>query len=169
MKFTISDMGMGMIQAVNDEIALIGGMRSGNSSANTTRLRYVIYDVVKYAEMTDKGESQADIDNECQVGKVDLFIKDGTKFDVTGLVNIEVTKKKEGYAKKVINGIVSTIDNELKIHDIKKKAVKIWEKLGVTSFTNGSGKEVDISKHKGFTEGFIPSRKEPEDDNSFSM
>lgn len=160
MKFTIHDMGMGMIQAVNDDIALIGGMRSGNSSADVTRLRYVIYDMTMYAEMSKANKSEQDIDKACQVGNVDLFVTDGTQFDVKGLVNIEIDKdkRKNGYASKVIKSILNTTENELNIHDIKKQYVSTWRKLGVEEFTNGNGRVVQASKYSGFLHGVIPAQ-----------
>ncbi len=177
MKMNVKEAGMGFIQAENDRIVLAGGMRCGNSPADVTRKRFIILDVLKYNELQAQGAEQSVIDDKCNVGIVDLFIKDGTKFDVKGLVNIEIKKehRKNGLAREVLNGIRHTTGQSLEIHDIKKHVASVWRKLGVETFHNGHGRELKVSKvsAKTLLNGTMPPI-EPKlentiDDNSLSM
>lgn len=177
MKLTITDVGMGLIAAHNDSISLVGGMRSfqGVNAAGTTRLKYIIQDNLIYNEMKSAGFSDSDSDRKCSIGFIELNIANGSKFDVCGLINIEINKdeRKKGYAKTVINSILATIEKDLPIHDIKKHYASVWKKLGVSCFTNLYGEEIKVTKATGTINGLIPHNA-PEkvlkvDSCSFSM
>lgn len=177
MKMKIQEAGMGFIQAENDKIVLAGGMRSGSSAADVTRKRFIILDVIKYNELSAQGAEQAVIDDKCNVGIVDLFIKDGTLFDVKGLVNIEIKKehRKNGFARDVLEGIRHTTGQSLEIHDIKKHVASVWRKLGVETFHNGHGRELKVSKVSakmnlnGTMPPIAPQLENNIEDNSLSM
>jgi hypothetical protein len=148
MKMAVADIGMGLICAQNETISLVGGYRSGSSGPETTRLKYSIYDNEEYGRPKNNGMSDAEKEKACTVGFIELFIKNGTQFDVAGLVNIEINKehRKKGYAHKVIASLMATAEGDLKIHDIKKHYVSAWRKLGVTSFVDIYGQPMVISK-----------------------
>jgi len=143
MKFDITPGPVGLVSAENEDIALVGGMRSGSSSSDTTRRKYNIYDIKKWQEMLDRGLAEHDIEPKCKVGFVELFVKDGQSNDLAakGLVNIRIEPafRKQGFARKVIDGIQATTQESLKIHDIKKSAEKVWKKLGIENIHNGDG------------------------------
>lgn len=119
---------MGLEEMHNDEIVLYGGMRSGNSKGDRTRLRFMIFD----RKMLDAGVPQ----EECEVGFTELFVMDsapsGPLGDIEGLVNIEIKKefRKGGYGSKVINALKATTKNKLQIYDVQKKAYPFWRKVG---------------------------------------
>lgn len=148
MKLECEQIGMGLIQAKNEKIILVGGMRSGSSSADVTRLRYQIIDPVRWKTMSENGATKEELNTWCEVGLVDLFVKDGTDFDVKGLVNIEINMlhRREGYARKVVEAIRHTTGNPLLIHDIKKRYASTWRKLGVENFHTSSGTPIKVSK-----------------------
>jgi hypothetical protein len=150
MKLKIKEIGMGLINAQNNDIILVGGMRSGNSSADVTRRKYIVYDKEKWLNLSKKGVGDNQMEAACNMGHVELFIKDGeeAKLGVKGLVNIEIKKehRRNGIARKVINAIRETTGQSLEIHDIKKHVASTWRKLGVTEFHDGHGKPVMVSK-----------------------
>lgn len=123
------DIGMGLYQMSNDEVALVGGMRSGNSSAGFTRLKFMIYDLRGAEGQLTPEEQEAR-----EAGIVELFVKDGTQ-TAEGLVNIELKPnfRKGGTGRLVIQSLKDTF-GELKIYDIKKKAVPFWRKMGATFY-----------------------------------
>lgn len=161
MKLKISDIGMGLITAQNENILLAGGFRSGNSSAGVTRRKYMIYDKIRWNELEKiDGITANEAQDKSLVGFVELFVRDGKEdiFDVVGLVNIEINKeeRRNGYARKTMDGIRHHTGNELEIHDIKKHYAATWRKLGVTLFHNGHGQPVQVSKSTGFIAGRMP-------------
>lgn len=128
---------MGMESMQNDEIALVGGFRSGNSEAGFTRLKYLVYDIEGVTEALT-AEEQA----KREVGFVELFIKDGSG-DIDGLVNIDIKPKfrKGGFGKKVIQSLLKTAKGDLKIHDIQAKAVSFWKKMDAEFYTDSTFKK----------------------------
>jgi hypothetical protein len=115
------EMIMGLSQWVNHDIGLVGGGRAGGASdAGETRLRYDIYDMV-----------DIDMDHaaDYKVGYVDVNVDDKTN-DIVGLVNIEITKRRGGIGRRVIDALLDTV-GELKIYDIQKSARKFWEAMGI--------------------------------------
>lgn len=112
---------MGLSAYEGKKYTLGGGSRSGSSPAGTTRLRYIIYDHATYEEDPKKSE----------VGIVDLFVEDGSG-DILGLVNIEIKPKwRGGWGRSVVKDIVDTAGGSLRIHDVQRKAVGFWEKMGI--------------------------------------
>ena len=69
-----------------------------------------------------------------EAGFVELFVKDGTQ-TTEGLVNIELKPayRRGGTGRLVIQSLKDTF-GELKIYDIKKKAVPFWRKMGATFY-----------------------------------
>jgi GNAT superfamily N-acetyltransferase len=138
MKFQVVDMGLGLKQFVSKDMSLVGGMRSGNSGPGETRLKYFIYihDLLKDAEDQD----------DAKIGFVELFVKDGTD-DIMGLVNIEIDKKfrGKGYGEDVVKTIVYNAPEDLRIHDMQKKAHGFWDKMGV-EYENNTGKRNGVIK-----------------------
>ena len=63
--------GMGLETMTGKYITLFGGMRSGNSSANETRLKFIIYS-------NDILEQEPEDQTEAKIGVVELFVEDGT-------------------------------------------------------------------------------------------
>lgn len=133
---TIRRMQMGMSSMQNNEVLLVGGMRSGNSSAGLTRLKYMIYDIRgAEGQLTDEefGEREA--------GIVELFIRDGsgdiTGADIEGLVNIELKPKfrKSGIGSVTIKALKDTA-GEFRVYDIQQKAVPFWRKMGATFYAD---------------------------------
>lgn len=125
-KMSKHDIGMGMTAYQNDEIVLVGGFRSGGSSSEYTRLKYLVYDI----STVSPAEAQENSD-EYEVGFVEVFVLSSGKID--GLVNIELKPKfrRGGFGKKVIKSLMLTTGSDLKIFDIKKKALSFWIKMGV--------------------------------------
>lgn len=119
-----SELGMGLSQYTNDNFIMWGGMRSGNSPAGETRLRFVIYSV----ELLKSGVEQ----EAAEVGYVELFVNDETH-EITGLVNIVIKPKfrKGGYGRKIVQDIKDTTKTGLNIFDIQKRAKRFWDKMGV--------------------------------------
>lgn len=119
-------MGLGMEQIVGDHVALVGGMRSGNSPANETRLKYIIFDIAMH---------EAGKEEEAEVGFCELFIEDGTG-EILGLVNIKMKQgyRSLGYGEKVLQDLIDNAKNgELRIHDVNtnSRARKFWNKMGI--------------------------------------
>lgn len=188
MKLKIKQIGLGLINAQNNDVMIVGGMRSGNSDASTTRRRYVVYDKklwLSLEKQNDPNNTEDYIEKQCNMGFVDLFVKDGkeSSFGVEGLVNIEIKKehRRKGMAGKVIQAIRETTGSELKIYDIKKHVASVWRKLGVTEFQNSHGKPVLVSKVAAslLINGIMPAleptlkksppKKSVEPDRDFSM
>lgn len=123
-KMTKTELGYGLTQYSNANFILAGGMRSGSSSADTTRLKYVIYDMSLFKKKGDEDKSQ--------IGIVELFVEDETG-EIVGLVNIELKPKfrKGGRGRQIIQDIKDTTKSGFTVHDIQKKARKFWEKVGI--------------------------------------
>ena len=151
----------GMIdQMSNDDIALVGGMRSGNSKGDETRRMYTLYDMKNMDEDFANAQDQ-------EIGNIQLFTEDATD-KIRGIVDIKIptSKRKQGHARKAIESLVASefSNKPFKIYDIKKSAYPFWKKMGVV-FTNYdfSRETKDISKrHKrkgdwGTVNGFIGS------------
>lgn len=132
-----ADIGMGLYQMYNDEVTLYGGMRSGGSRAEVTRLKFMIYDLRGATEKLTQEEQEAR-----ESGFVELFVYDGTH-DVEGLVNIEIKPKmrRNGIGRVVIQSLADTFDN-LRIYDIQQKAVPFWRKMGATFYTDSHFRNV---------------------------
>ncbi|TBT51046.1 hypothetical protein FPV63_10235 [Vibrio cholerae] len=153
--------------AQNDDITLAGGLRSGNSRAHETRLKYIIMDNHRIKSLMKEGIDQVEAQRLSEVGHVELFVEDGTLFDVNGLVNIVIKNEKnfkerrQGYATKVIQSIVATTGKDLEIMDIQPgNAARFWKSLG-TVFHNGHGKEITnaITKKSGIVHGTVSKEK----------
>jgi hypothetical protein len=124
------EIGMGLEQMHNNDIALVGGMRSGSSPAGLTRLRYSIYDVPMLKQLKQDGGDQ----NDALVGHVELMVEDGSG-NIAGLINIEMKRggKRAGYGTQVIRSIMDSpfAQKPFRIYDIELKAVGFWKKMGV--------------------------------------
>jgi GNAT superfamily N-acetyltransferase len=138
----------GMIdQMSNDDIALVGGMRSGNSKGDETRRMYIIYDMANMDEDFTNAKDQ-------EIGSIQVFTEDATN-KIRGIVDIKipVNKRKQGHARKVIESLVkSEFSNKpFKIYDIKKSAYPFWKKMGVTFVNHDFGKDIGdtVGKIKG--------------------
>jgi len=120
-KLIKSEVGM-FTQYVGDNFFLHGGMRSGNSPGNLTRVMYNIYS--KNIEGHDG--------RLVHIGKVELFIEDSTG-EIEGLINISFmpTYRKRGFGEKLIKDLVDTTPNGLKIYDVKPAAKGFWNKMGI--------------------------------------
>jgi GNAT superfamily N-acetyltransferase len=115
-----------------------GGMRSGNSPAGQTRLKFMVF---------DRKQLEAGVDQEeAEIGFVELFVKDGTQ-EIVGLVNIELNKdlRKTGYGRKLVRDIVDTTQSGLTVNDIQKRAKGFWKKQGV-EFTDKAERFGKIDK-----------------------
>jgi hypothetical protein len=124
------EIGMGLEQMHNNDIALVGGMRSGSSPAGLTRLRYSIYDVPMLKQLKQDGGDQ----NDALMGYVELMVEDGSG-NIAGLINIEMKRgsKRAGYGTQVIRSIMDSpfAQKPFRIYDIELKAVGFWKKMGV--------------------------------------
>ena len=124
------EIGMGLEQMHNNDIALVGGMRSGSSPAGLTRLRYSIYDVPMLKQLKQDGGDQ----NDALVGHVELMVEDGSG-NIAGLINIEMKRggKRQGYGSQVVRSIIDSpfAQKPFRIYDIELKAVGFWKKMGV--------------------------------------
>jgi len=121
----------------NDEIAISGGMRSGNSPPRTTRMRFIVYDSKIWRKTQDHQESE--------VGFVDLFVPDGGQIPI-GIVNIEIKKglRRGGYGRKVVDALVATAKANGKhffASDILPKAKGFWKSTG-GRFASGTSSEL---------------------------
>lgn len=148
MKLDVEKSGMFM-SAMNDKIALVGGYRSGSSPANTTRLKFLIMDLDKRSELINGGMEEGEANDACISGETELFVEDGSDFDVKGLVNIEVYNKGEnnrrkGIGTEVIKALTDTIGTDLPIHDIEnnKDAIGFWQAVGI-DLTDRFGKKTN--------------------------
>lgn len=145
-ELTTRDMSMGLFSMRNNEVALVGGMRSGNSAAGKTRLKFMIYDMRGVTQQLTAEEY-----DERESGIVELFVFDGTQ-NVEGLVNIEIKPKmrRSGIGRIVIQSLADTFD-DLRIYDIKKSAVPFWRKMGATFYSDPrfSNPIDNISKARG--------------------
>ena len=121
------DAGLGMEQLSNDDIALVGGIRSGNSQGDETRLKYTVYDMKAITKNDDMANA-----NDYILGDVELFVEDGTG-KIRGLVELNIKDKKKGVGRKVIDSLMASdfVNSEFKIHSIKKSAIPFWKKMGV--------------------------------------
>ena len=128
------DVGMGLETFHNNDIAFVGGMRSGNSGPGETRLRYNIYDIA--STIADHGEENvSEFIHDYEVGLLELYVQDGTG-KIMGLVNIKITNpgnRKGGLGSAVVKSLLDSpyANKPLRIHDIKKNAVPFWRKMGV--------------------------------------
>jgi len=126
---TKHELGMGMSSYQNKEIFLAGGMRSGNSDSEHTRLKFMVYDIrgVEPEEFRDRQE-------ELEMGFVELFVVDATG-EIDGLVNIKLEPKARGngVGRIVIESLKATAGS-LKIFDIKRSAIPFWKKMGATFY-----------------------------------
>jgi len=132
-----ADIGMGLYQMYNDEVTFFGGMRSGGSRAEVTRLKFMIYDMRGATEQLTQEEQE-----KRESGFVELFVYDGTQ-DVEGLVNIEIkpNMRRNGIGRIAIESLVDTF-SPLRIYDIKQKAVPFWRKMGATFYADQHFKHV---------------------------
>ncbi len=125
------EMGMGMSSYQNSDVLLAGGMRSGNSDAQHTRLKFMIYDIrdITPEEFREKQD-------ELEMGYVELFVNDSTG-EIDGLVNINLKPKARGngIGRAVIESLITTAGN-LKIYDIKRTAIPFWKKMGATFYSD---------------------------------
>ena len=151
----------GMTQMQNDEIALAGGMRSGNSKGDETRQMYTLYN------MKGMGKDYANA-QEQEIGNVQLFVEDATQ-KIRGLVDIKipVSKRKQGHAKEAVMALVNSefSNKPFKIYDIKKSAYPFWKKMGVkfvgydfkTDLTDTIAKRHRLKGDWGTVNGYIGS------------
>ena len=121
------DAGLGMEQLANDDIALVGGTRSGNSRGDESRLKYIVYDMKAITKNDDMANA-----NDYILGDVELFVEDGTG-KIRGLVELNIKDKKKGTGRKVIDSLMKSdfVNDDFKIHSIKKSSVPFWKKMGV--------------------------------------
>ena len=129
----------GMIdQMSNDDIALVGGMRSGNSKGDETRRMYTLYDMKNMDEDFANAQDQ-------EIGNIQLFTEDATD-KIRGIVDIKIptSKRKQGHARKAIESIVASefSNKPFKIYDITKTAYPFWKKMGVTFVNHDFGKDI---------------------------
>jgi len=135
-------MGMGLEYMVNDEIALVGGMRSGPSRSNLTRVKYDIYDMIG-----QEGPLTQEDQDERKVGFLELFIEDGSG-RIEGLVNIKLNTgvRKGGYGRKVIDSLLQTAKGPIRIYDIKTGAIPFWRKMGTKFYDSSFERPVKNTK-----------------------
>jgi hypothetical protein len=122
--------GFGFSEYEGSIYSLVGGSRSGSSSAGLTRLKYDIID----------RETMLATDNyeQSKRGYVELFVNNSGGID--GLVNIvlPVKGRKQGLGASVIKDLVDTAGGQLKIYDIQPKAKGFWKKVGAELTKRGS-------------------------------
>lgn len=137
MKLDVESIGFGLIAAQNNEVALVGGMRSGNSGPGETRAKFMIYDTQEMDALINKGMQPQDAQKESESGFVELYLKDGDKFDVSALVNIEVDKDKQGkgLGTKVVQSLIDSKEGSLDIIDIQPTSFPFWNKMGVDNWS----------------------------------
>jgi len=129
-KLKKTDMAMGLTSYQNSDVMLSGGMRSGNSDASHTRLKFMVYDIRDINSSEEFNEKVNDI----EMGYVELFVVDVTG-EIDGLVNINLSTKARGngIGRLVIESLKATTGS-LKIFDIKKSAIPFWRKMGAKFF-----------------------------------
>lgn len=122
--FARQEIGAGLSELSNERFVLSGGYRTaGFTKAHQSRLKYIIYDLAIYNQAQDV--------NAAEVGSVELIIDNETG-DIDGLQNIELKPafRKDGRGAKIVQDLVDTTKDGLNIYDIKKRAVKFWQKAG---------------------------------------
>ena len=136
--FQVTHLGVGMLQFHNDEIALVGGLRTfGSGAPGTNRLKFSIVDLPPGAEPVIVGE--------CEIN----LYPDNTP---EGLVNVKIQKTSRGggIGRKLIAALVASSRDGLRIYDIKKSAMGFWKSVGI----------INVAKDKkSLTQqvnGFIP-------------
>ena len=121
------DVGFGLTGFINESknIGIVGGARGQGGIQNEKNMN------LKFS-LTELGESGK------QLGDVNLSV-DQTKDEnngigrINGIINLELSKelRGKGIGSEAVNLIRSINPNEpLKVFDVKKKAVRFWEKLG---------------------------------------
>ena len=117
-------------------MALAGGTKTYQPSApGVARLRYSLIDIPKY-----KANNKVE---EANVGFVEINValdENGLSDQIEGLVNIEVNKdiRSQPVASRTLEAIMPNAkDGRLNIYDIKRKARKFWEKVGIQYETKG--------------------------------
>jgi ribosomal protein S18 acetylase RimI-like enzyme len=118
---------------------VVGGLNVGEKSYH--RLKYIIYSNELFQQTKDEKQSE--------IGTIEI----GRENDGTIAVLIDITIKpkfrKSGYGRQLINEIVDTTKDGLHVYDIKKSAIKFWQKIGA---------ELTDTKFKTIN-GFIPKKE----------
>ena len=132
----------GMItQYSGEKITIAGGMRVPGygkiKDKEYYRLKYTIYSNELYKEETPE---------EAEIGTVDLYVNDDKS--IAGLIDIKIKPlfRKSGYGRLIIKDLVDTSKEGLYIFDVKKSAIKFWEKMGIQWTDTKLGKNGFIPK-----------------------
>lgn len=134
--------GMGLTMLYNNEIMIAGGMRSGNSPAYITRMKYVIYDLILVRKLVEEGMDRDDAFDQAISGQIQLFILDDTDTEIHGVSDIQITQKKAGIGRKVIKALVDDCaanNKPLHVYDIMKNALGFWDKMGCKFYNTSFG------------------------------
>jgi hypothetical protein len=132
--------GMGLTMLHNNDIMIAGGMRSGNSPAGMTRLKYVIYDMLVVKELVAGGMDRNDAYDQSKAGEIQLFVWDGTDSEIHGISDIKITQKKAGVDRRVVEALIADCASQNKplyVYDIQKKAMGFWDKMGCKFYNSG--------------------------------
>ena len=127
-------------QYSGEKVTIAGGMRvPGYGTIKDKayyRLKYTIYANELYKEETPE---------EAEIGTVDLYVNEDKS--IAGLIDIKIKPlfRKSGYGRIIIKDLVDTSKEGLYVFDVKKSAIKFWEKMGI------QWTDTKLSKN-----GFIP-------------
>lgn len=132
----------------NDEICLVGGMRSGSSPSGYTRVRFIAYDKSKALSREQKALLEED-----EVGKLEIFI--GEDDSIYGVVNLEMNQKRSGFGTKLIRSLLASTEDGLRVFDIRKKAFGFWKKVGA-KFYSDKNLTKEITKTNNYKLPSIP-------------
>ena len=144
MQMDVTDIGFGLSTAQNDEIALVGGARSGNSDPGETRVKFDIYDITQLDAYINDGMKEEDAQKKSKSGFVELYLTNGeNRFNVAALVNIEINEDKQGngLGRKVVQSLMATSQEPLDIIDITPDAFPFWKKMGVDKWGTQRGND----------------------------
>lgn len=136
--FEIEEQGFGILFLKGENVCLVGGVRSGNSPAGHTRLKYQIY-LTKDLKQKAGGEPPK------EVGAIELMQKDGEVFDVVGINQFDIFVKRQGIGREVIRQLLDTVKHDLLIYDIgvyknhmpvksgTARALAFWKSMGAVN------------------------------------
>lgn len=99
---------------------VVGGLNVGEKSYY--RLKYIIYSNELFQQTKDEKQSE--------IGSVEIGRDNNGVIAVLIDITIKPKFRKSGYGRQIINEIVDTTKDGLHVYDIKKSAIKFWQKMG---------------------------------------
>jgi len=131
-------------QYTGEKFTLVGGTRvSGGLNIGEKsyyRLRYIIYSNELFKQTQNQKESE--------IGTVEIGRDDDGLIAVLIDIKIKPKFRKSGYGRQIISEIVDTTKDGLHVYDIKKSAIKFWQKIGA-----------ELTTKFNTINGFIPKMK----------